>query len=462
MMDEKYLSIINILIKNKTWNEKLEIFNSFDLSLDDKINFCLYVTLEDNIKFSPVIVYEFIPFIFNQLMTDNSREVIKLIVESRFAEIIDCFKRNNFIANVIISNDNVIRSLMREDKFKDCILKNMDIVLKFQNHFSFFNNLPDDYGYLISLYNSDRDNDISKLEELYQKYYHQILNKSEFDELVKIQRNLNIQDDIFELGLKNRIKEFYYFMYNVYKDNNYYNKIKSLSIKTDIDFINIINFAFKYDSTNLFFNILNKDIISSELREKILYCSFDNKLIDDIDDLDNFSLIELKKLPKEKIYDIKTKLIGGPHSKTNENIFNDGSSREIRRIDKDGNVTIYKMNLLENHEDAVKKIYNDLVFDKNNKTAVERAVDAIKQISSITMVIEREMCILYLEDVISVEQKDTLINMFLKINGKSSIGIILYDRKSDLYVIANNGKFLNHVEIIDFIKNMDISNVKLK
>ena len=218
------------------------------------------------------------------------------------------------------------------------------------------------------------------------------------------------------------------------KDPNYYKKIEYISDNSKMPLIDIIKFAKKYDRTKIFNEVCAEGFeYNSRNIEKLKFLSASEKLknIDEIKSLDTTLLSKLQVMERVHKSNVKLSINNGPQSTTeNEKVqmFKDGSFREIRRINPDGSIQIKNAKGMP-HANAVKSTYEEINFKDNDTSAFERAKKAVKHLSTITLIIEGDACIMISPKKLTKNQFDSLNYLLTKANKNSNINTIVYDAK---------------------------------
>ena len=110
------------------------------------------------------------------------------------------------------------------------------------NYFKLFNSMPKECAACIAFYlRYDLDNFETQLEELYFKYFGDILDKMEQLHLVKEQIIELKKEDIFGLGLL-KMLPFYNFLNCILEDKKYYTYIDNMQKNSKLDFGIILKF----------------------------------------------------------------------------------------------------------------------------------------------------------------------------------------------------------------------------
>ena len=94
----------------------------------------------------------------------------------------------------------------------------------------------------------------------------------------------------------------------------------------------------------------------------------------------------------------------------------------------------------------------------HDKTLIERAIEAVKQLSSITFIIENEACYVVSSDNLSEEQINSLKDLKIVDKNKAKFGIITYDIVEDNYKIAYNGESVSFDKLIEYMNSLNIKN----
>ena len=147
-------------------------------------------------------------------------------------------------------------------------------------------------------------------------------------------------------------------------------------------------------------------------------------------------------------------IIGGPHSRTREHIFNDGCDREIISIDQDGEVEKKQIIFISNHEDEVKEIYSSIEFPEDCKTAVDRAIYAVIELSAITLIVENEIALPIVPKNMTEAQLSTLTDMFEKANPKGVVAGLSYDSETGKKDFWFKGKGVTPKETVEYLSTI--------
>lgn len=453
--DEKFKDLL-IRMAEKYGRKFEELFNFFkETSIDETVKEKFLLRAISTIikqNYDGDFYTEYIPYFLITCIQRNEEDFLDMItqddsMQEQLIEYIKRFPKDSLDIFHIVSNlDCVKKEILDDEEF---------VIEQFSTNRELFEHLPNDYGHLICFYNSRYDRfNVIFLENLYKKHYGDILNRSEIMELIGCQYLLNLNNETgidrhtvmqpLEFALI-KMKEDKFFIEEIrtikekFKSSERENEENELKVgeledgkdKSEIKTIEILQLLYNYYDTELYEDIIKTDEIDKELKEKILYISKDRSKIEGINtlqDLKNASLEELSKMERRKTYINKFIFAGGPRARTRENLFPDSTEREIRRINQDGTMHTELVRRLENHEDAVERLYEDDVdFPKNCKTALERSVEAAKQISSATFVIESEKCFIILPERVTYEQEKAIMELINTANSIGEFGVYVYD-----------------------------------
>ena len=438
---------LDILLKKIHFYPTVELINNLNLTFKERLLF--YINLSKCEYITPTFEFELIPILMLRFINENKDNFLNLLKDEEVLnEFSVWFKEFNLIDEV---NEDILAEIIKIPKISKEVLTDNKFYVR-NNSFKIFNLMPKEYGPSIAFYSRyGLDTYEKELEKLYSKYFGDILSKKEQLELIKEQIKEVKRQDIFSLGII-KLMPFYHLLENTFSDKKYYIYLKNIQEKTNLDFNILLKFFYKYDTTVFFKNLCNKEVYSNDLIKKIEYLSYENRLLnpDTISDIDEISLNEIKKLPKEKSDSIILKIAGGPTGNSGT-IFEDGYEREIRRIDKDGNVTILNARGIS-HEDAVKRIYSNLEFDKKCVMAIERAVCAAKELSSLTFIIENESCYVVSNNNLSEAQIEILNNLRIHDKDKSMFGIITFNTDTNNYTLAYNGETVSFDKLLEYME----------
>ena len=436
----------------KTFVQFLKILN---LSLKERV--MLYLKIYESKSSSGTILHLLLSTLLIDIIYNNKNSFLKLlndeVLQNQFSI---WFKLEPFSGTI---NGDILEEIFKFPKIKENVLSDQNLY-EDHNSFSLFNSVPKEYGAVIAFYSPYNIKEHEEeFEQLYSKYFNGILSKGEQLELIKEQIIELKKDDIFELGEVKKMLPFYHLLNCIIENKEYYAWIKNIKRNSNLDLYIILKFTYKYDETNLFKDLcLSNETYSKDKIDKIKYLAEENKLIncENIENLDDITFFELQRLSKEK-NDIDVLNIRGGPMGIEGRTFNDGFKREIRRINRDGSIKIFDV-ANNNHETGVKLAYPDIEFDTNCTMAIERAIEAAKQLSAITFIIENEACYMISNDNISEEQFKSLNSLIPYDRDASRFGIIIYNSTDDTYTVAYNGESVTFDKMIDYMKSLRSKN----
>ncbi len=441
--------------RGEQFNDMVNMISNLEMPLYNKLKICMTIACMDIRTFFSV---EIMSAVINRLIKENEEQFLKLITENEDIQklCVQCYKN---IGELELGN-NIEHILMLPD-FRKNVLEDEDFISeKMVRRRDFFRCLPKEYAYLISFYNSDMDFGTSTLRKYYQKYFSECLTNKEQMELAELQHDISI-DNYLNLSQKDIMRDIKYVLQQILRDRKFYDNIQNIRGKAVLDLKGAISFAQKYDGTEFYEQLLNDEcnVFDDDILQKIYYLANKGRVKEPekLKDIRNVTMQELENMPKDNYYVSRTFLAGGPLSEMNNvRIFEDSTNREIRRIDKNGEVKIVIIPGDRGHDDGVKEIYGDDVkFPKECLTAIERSMEAAKQISSMTYVIENEHCFIIVPDNVSIEQKKISIDWLSTALQEGVIGIFVYDRNKDELYVANAGDEMNIQDATDFMFNLN-------
>lgn len=460
IMKEKKYELFELIAKGITeiskksyLNTVFEFMKSINLEYKEKMLF--YIKLTECKNTSPTIKCELIPLLINSFIDSNKDEFLNLLDDYEFVDEFSIWLKDGIFDEKNL-DDRILNRILNIPKIQKDVLTTSNFYTK-HNSFKLFNSLPIECSASLAFYSNTRNKDFERdLKHLYSKYFGSILNEKEQLKLVKEHIIELKKSDIFELGLV-KMEPFHYFLNSILRDKNYFYYIENMKNNSNLDFDIILKFLYKYDKTTFFEKLCkNSNSYTEDIISKIEYLSIENRLInpEQISDLNNISFDEIKTLVKEKSEEAVLNVAGGPRGTVGK-IFNDGYEREIRKIDLDGSVSILNVKN-ESHEFAVKSAYPNIKFDKNCTMAIERAIEAAKQISAITFIIEKEACFVVSNADLSQEQIKSLCNLKVIDLDKSKFGIITYDKSSNTSVLAYNGESVTFDQMLEYMNSLSI------
>lgn len=345
--------------------------------------------------------------------------------------------------------------LLKMKEFQELILDNNELVAKrFKQDDEFFFILPKEYAYLCALYDT-RGTGKNLIHRLYEKHFSDILDENDILELERLHVEITGRPNPFEIGPDIIMMDYEYCLKQITDDPTYLLVLKSISSKTGLDLETVMKFASRYDKTDLLKEVYQREDISEDLVDKIRYISSVGKIKDEglIQDIDNVSIEELKQAEKEDKTNITYNIIGGAHSRTKEHIFY-GYDREIISIDQDGEVERKRIIFTSNHEEGVKEIYSSIEFPENCKSAIDRAIYAVIELSTITLIVENETAPSVVPKNMTEAQLSTLTDMFEKANPKGIVAVISYDPEISKKDFWFNGMGVTPKEMVEHLSTI--------
>ncbi len=440
-------------LKADSFQSQIQFFDNLDLPLKAKIKLYLIIAnSKDHSGFSK----EIIPYLVETLIEEQNEEFFSIITEDENIQAIytDYYKIARDINT--IKNSSYLLSL---PKFKEKVLTDEDFICNQMTQSEyFFENLPKEFGYLISFYDT-KSNDLSNLENFYEKYFGTTFSKEEQLELIYLQNQINTSSNILKLSPKDRMSDLKFILEHSSSDKDFYRNMKNIQNRTGLDMKSLISFAHKYSNTKLY-EILTYEAepLTQDVIRKVFYLSHEDKIINisNFEDIEQISIQEMENMPKERKTGVTSKLLGGPQSTSSKHIFSDSYHREVRRIDKNGEIKILPLTNYNDHNYGVQRIYEDSIeFSKNCSLASERALEVAKQLSSATYVIEGDQCFIYVPSNISIEQKNVSRNWLNTACDSGVLGIFIYDHELEDFYVANNGDEMDKTQAKTFILNLN-------
>ena len=458
MMEEKKYDLIEDIAMKITEISKKVYFNDIfefmkSLNLEYKERILFYIKLTECKNISPTIKCELIPILIGWFIDSNKDNFLILLDDNEFINDLSIWLKDGVFDEKIL-DDKILDKILKIPKIQKEVLTNPNFYSR-HNSFKLFNSMPRECCANIAFYSCVRNKDFERdLKYLYSKYFANILNEKEQLELVKEHIMEINKNDLFELGLV-KMLPFHYYLNCISKNKNYFDYVEKIKKNSVLDSNTILKFLYKYDKTSIFNNICkNNNPFNEDLINKIIYLSMENRLInvEQIYDLEKVSLDEIKSLSKEKSDSITLNVSGGPTGSEGK-IFSDGFEREVRIINLDGTVTIFDARK-ETHETAVKLAYPNIKFDKNCTMALERAIEAAKQISSITFIIENDASYVVSNSNLSEEQIQSLNDLKIVDENKAKFGIITYDNTLNTSTLVYNGESVSFDKMIEYMKSL--------
>lgn len=434
------------------FNELCDFINDSDVEIGKKTIFLLRAAsiVDINDTENRDFNLEYIPYFLGTCIQSNKEGFVNLVTEDpKMQELlvgyIKKFPGSSMVIWPKVSNLPQVREkIWVDERFV------IDVLSKERE---FYENIPEEYTHFICFYEvKNTKMDIEYMRLLYQKYYGDIL--PELDQLyliywqIKLRENnrMNINPRVFREPLDFGLKK-------LREDEHFFDLKEKLQLKIH----ELMQLAFNYRNSSLYNELISMNEIDEELAQKIKLISRGRKIIgiDTFEDLRSITLDELNNMERESIQveDISNTVkpnTGGPSSRTLENIFTDSTEREIRRINQDGTMATETIERLsERHEDAIKRIYEGEVDYLDNCDSVYRcSIEAIKQLSTITLVIEKEQCYIYLPENLTAEQKRVILELISSAEEEGRFGIVSYNTQT--------GKVTFHYEGMDVEKDLAI------
>ena len=420
----------------KTYLIGLEKYiNNLNLSKDKKIIF--YIKLLEykntNDKRIESFITGVVPVILSKTITENKIEFLNLLKEEKYRQnFSNVFKKYGHFINI---DESILPTILSFPEFLNYVLCNKKFKEKLEYYkYDFFKSLPREYGNLIAFYNEPTNMYDENIKKLYKNYFDGLLTIKQQMKIIQVQKQLKDEYDMLDSKKYFKLKPISNLLRQITKDPSYYNKIEYISYKSQIPLINIIKLAKKYDKTKIFDEICSDTFEYNQKNiEKLKFLSVSEK-IKDINEIKSLNDVLLSKLQvMERIHkrNVKLSINNGPQA-TNESkksqIFSDGVFREIRRINPDGSILIKNAKGMP-HATAVKNTYKEIDFKDKDTSAFERAKKAVKYLSTITLIIEGDACIMVSPRKLTQNQFDSLNYLLSKVNKKANINTIVYDAK---------------------------------
>ena len=265
------------------------------------------------------------------------------------------------------------------------------------------------------------------------------MSDEDIQNFVNLHLKIYNEPNVLQLSMEDKVKEMQYVLKKTSQNDGFLEQMNLIKSQFDLEFREAIEFAYKYGENELFEQLSKKEP-NDELKKKIKYLVKEGKIeqINNIEALNSKTLEELTQMEKQQKTIMKPNLRGGPNSRTTKHIFPDSKSREVRRINTDGSASILPVESFYNHEDTIKAIYQgDIEFPEECKMAIDRCLEATKQLSAVTFVIENERCYIYTSKDITEKQKKVCSKWINSAIDDGEIGIFVYDREKDETYIPN-------------------------
>lgn len=416
--------------------------------LDDKNSLMFYLELLDYINCDVLYNGEYVKR-FNIPLWKNKLE------ESGYLEF-----GSNDIYNLIIKNTELFINLLESDKkFRELFFRNVSFegnlyelgigrilsckeisaylakqqeMSKFYNKkyssifnnldVSFFENLPDDYKFLIGYYGSGLiQKNTDKVKGVLKSYF-PFLPDGDISDIVLLYNSSVSNENIASL------------ISLIIADNNFYSKYKFLCDNYfDGDFDKAIYFCRKYNNTELFEDICFNYI--PEIKDKILFLSFANRLegIDSLKDILDKSLDELKNTVNDSssFNDVKEDVRA--FGKNDFICLN--FEREIIIIYSDG--TMDERQVTESHDQILQELILENGYNYEGPIIFRNMVLTLAGFGNTVLLIEGDNVICTIPNNFRSIQKQKLKELFGKMNEESQISLCMAN-DGELYSL-NNG-----------------------
>ena len=374
-----------------------------------------------------------IPMVLSKTITENKIDFLNLLKSEKYRQIFsNAFKKYGYFINI---DTTILPTILNFPEFLNYVLCNRKFKEKLEYYkYDFFNSLPAEYGNLIAFYSEPTNMYDENIKKLYKNFFDGILSTKQQAKIIQIQKQLKDEYDMLESKKYYKLKPISNFLRRVAKDPNYYKKIEYISTNSKMSLIDTIKFAKKYDKTKIFDEICEDNFIYNQKNiEKLKFLSLSEKIkdINKIESLNDILLSQLQVMERIHKKNVKLTINNGPQA-TDESkkgqIFSDGDFREIRRINPDGSIQIKNAHAMA-HASAVKNTYKEINFKDHDKSAFERAKKAVKYLSTITLIIEGDACIMVSPKKLTQNQFDSLNYLLNKANKNANINTIVYDVK---------------------------------
>ncbi|MBR3117509.1 MAG: hypothetical protein IKF36_06560 [Bacilli bacterium] len=455
-------------VKGKTFDEYEKSIDDIGFSEEEKTEFFIKSSTSEDKELSAEFRVELMPYFFEKYIENNKEEFYNMLKDNK--ELQEqyslWFKKYPALKKELI---DLYPKLFNLESMRNNVLNdNRFISNNYSSKYEFFSLIPEDYSYLISLYDTEidikRKNSIDNVSNLYVDKFSDKLSKKEILELIECHVKINTAENIFKFNTFDRMAEFEYCLKKISEDPTYYQVIKEIMNKTKLDMVTIMKFASKYDETELFKKIyLSEEEINKETNEKVKYLAKTDRIkgASDIINLDGVNLEELQQMEKEKAKNMEINLGGGPRSRTKNNFFPKyNNEKVIVRINSDGQAKLLLLPDLEGHETGVKRMYGDIEFPNDCTLGYQRAVYAAKQLSSITFIIENESCFIIIPDNMTKEQYEAISRALNSAIPDAAIGITLYNPTTDDEEFPMEDDLCSTSEAIDYFKEKEKKQAK--
>lgn len=434
LLDEVIYDLYNIYLKTYLIGFE-KCINSIKASADKKIIFYTklleYKNNED--KRIDSFIKGIIPMILSKTITKNKIEFLNLLKNEKYRQnFSNAFKKYGHFINI---DNSILPTILNFPEFLNYVLCNRKFKEKLEYYkYDFFKSLPNEYGNLIAFYSEHTNKYDENLKKLYKNFFDGILSANQQAKLIQVQKQLKDEYDMIESKKYYKLKPLSNILRRIAKDPTYYKKIEYIAYNSKMALIDIIKFAKKYDRTKIFVEVCSENFQYNQKNiEKLKFLALSEKIknINEIKSLNDTLLSKLQVMERVHKKNVKLSISNGPQATTeNEKvqIFSDGGFREIRRINPDGSIQIKNAKGMP-HATAVKNAYKEIDFKDKDTSAFERAKKAVKYLSTITLIIEGDACIMVSPRKLTQNQFDSLNYLLSKANKKANINTIVYDAK---------------------------------
>lgn len=294
---------------------------------------------------------------------------------------------------------------------------------------SFFENLPDNYKYLIGYHSMLGNNEnFNKVRNVLISYF-PFLSSKDISDILSLYNSQVSSDNIVSL------------ISFIINDQDFYSKYKFLCDNYfDGDFDKVMNFCKKYKDTKLFKDICFNFI--PEIKEKIVFLSFANRLkgIDSLDDVINKSFDDLKNTLNDysSYKDIKEDIrVFGKNDFVCLNY-----EREIVMIYFDGSMD--DREVLESHDQVLREFILDNGYEYDGPIIFRDMVITLASEGNVILLIEGDNVVCSIPNNISDLQKKTLKGLFKKMNEDSQVSLCMAEG-DELYALNNGDSMSNEL-----------------
>lgn len=363
-------------------------------------------------------------------------------------EFVNFFKRYYYLS--MVSYQNSLSRITGLPEFQKMILNDETFICEklgfieldeIVTHFElFFENLPSEYGYLICLIRTGGD-----LNSLYNKYFGKIIEEKTIEELCTLQQMIHNKPDHFRLSGEYKMRKIKRALINILNDNRFYQNMKVMQARYNLDLETIVEFAYNYYNTVLYMELICTDKQpTDEMKQKLKYLAKEEKL----KDADKLTLAELESIPFEMLSNkrkdiemttIKSNVVGGPDSNTLIHFLPAFKEVVVIAFFPDGTVRIQE-GVDGNHFPLLEAVYGKkfLEKEKNTQAIAKKAMDAF---SSITWTIQNEICFFYCPNRLTIEQKQKVVDLLKTANEAGKVGILIYDLNEGWCIGKKNNDF---------------------